>query len=116
MRLIDADALEKDYRDQFEAVYKHTRDAVKPSDFYIEREAAYNKELMRLEMEAFCEYLQGRATVDAEPVRHGKWITFKDGRGCELRECSQCHYAFRRLHPSIYCSNCGAKMDGGDEE
>lgn len=68
MRPIDADALEKDYRMQFEAVYKHTRDAVIPSDFYIERKAAYDKELMKMEMEAFFKYLQGRPTIDAVPV------------------------------------------------
>lgn len=55
MRLIDADGLEEDYRIQFENVYKHVRDSVKPSDFFVERKAAYDKELMRLEMEAFCE-------------------------------------------------------------
>ena len=54
VRPIDANALERDYREDFERVYKHTRDAVNPADFYIERMAAYNKELVRMEMEAFC--------------------------------------------------------------
>ena len=76
MRLIDADALEKDYRIQFERVYKSVRDSVKPSDYFIERKAAYDKELIRLGMEAFCEFLQSRPTIDAEPVRHGETTSY----------------------------------------
>ena len=68
MRLIEADALEKDYRSQFESVYKRTRDTVMPSDFYIERKAAYDKTLVKLEMEAFFEYLQARPSIDAVQV------------------------------------------------
>ena len=68
MRPIDADALEKDYRMQFESVYKHTRSVVNPSDFYIERMAAYNKELVKMDMEAFFEYLKSRPIIDAVEV------------------------------------------------
>lgn len=52
-------------------------------------------------------------TVDAAPIRHGYWNTgyFHD------RVCSCC------LHPDndindyahSYCPNCGAKMDGGND-
>lgn len=66
MRLIDADALENDLRSQFESVYKHIRDTVNSSDFYIERQAAYDKKLMEMEMEAFYQYLQGRPTFITE--------------------------------------------------
>ena len=68
MRLIDADALEKEYRRQFESMYRRTRDAVNPSDYYIERRAAYEKKVMQMEMEAFFEYLQSRPTIDAVSV------------------------------------------------
>lgn len=115
MRPIDADTLEREYRRQFESVYKHTRDTVLPSDFYIERKAAYDRELVRMEMEAFCEFLKSRPTIDAEPVRHGRWDTVNDGHGGELMECSHCRFAFRRLHPRRYCPNCGAKMRGENE-
>lgn len=74
MRLIDADALEKEYRGQFESVYKNTRDTVLPSDYYIERAAAYNKEVVRQDMEAFCKFLQRRPTIDAMP----KWISVEE--------------------------------------
>lgn len=68
MRLIDADALEREYRGQFDSVYKSVRDSVNPADFYIERKASYDKKLVKLEMEAFFEYLNNRPTIDAVPV------------------------------------------------
>lgn len=48
-------------------------------------------------------------TVDAEPVRHGKWIPWKyhDGFRCEI--CKEPVY-----NKYKYCPNCGAKMDGGE--
>ena len=113
MRLIDADALEKDYRKQFEAVYKHTRDAVLPSDFYIERRAAYDKEIVRLEMEAFCQFLQGRPTIEAEPVRHGKWV-YGDDVDIQCSVCGKDAMSDWMKYTQVYspyCPWCGAKMD-----
>lgn len=128
MRPIDADALERDYREQFEAVWRHTREVVKPSDFYIERMAAYEKEIVRMDMEAFCKFLQGRPTVDAEPVRHGRWIdeiepnaVTASGREVHVFRCTACDFTWANktavLHYFNYCPNCGAKMDaeGGDQ-
>ena len=46
--------------------------------------------------------------VDAEPVRHGRWIS-----ECEPHyECSVCHHWFHLYDRTNYCPNCGAKMDG----
>ena len=57
-------------------------------------------------------------TVDAEPVRHGKWertdITAEDGWA--LYRCSCCnwhttyYYSFSASPTYNYCPNCGAKM------
>ncbi len=52
-------------------------------------------------------------TVDAEPVRHGRWLDIckTDAR---LRECSVCHnwqVHYEKYIPK-YCPECGAKMDG----
>ena len=44
-------------------------------------------------------------TVDAEPVRHGKWTITPSHI-----ECSECGESFM-LFPSNYCPNCGARMD-----
>ena len=56
-------------------------------------------------------------TVQPEPIRHGRWI-FKPKDAIEmmftLPKCSQC--GAESSDAGNYCPNCGAKMDGGDEE
>lgn len=53
-------------------------------------------------------------TVDAEPVRHGKWI---DTRGDLYPRCSVCGEMSidatftNKGNKGMYCSSCGAKMD-----
>ena len=51
--------------------------------------------------------LAKRPTVDAEPVRHGRWMKNGD-RYCE---CSVCHHEGNMSGQDSYCWNCGAKMD-----
>ena len=53
--------------------------------------------------------IKSKATADVEEVRHGKWIE-KDGYCC----CSFCN-SFYGNPSDKYCSDCGAKMDGGKE-
>ena len=68
------------------------------------------------------EYLLAeQPTVDAKPVVHGRWIEKIDMvssylSGCEelFSECSVCHAA--EISGSNYCPNCGAQMDGGNED
>ena len=55
-------------------------------------------------------------TIDAEPVRHGKWIPYKayigkhkDSWVDEVR-CSRCRYPFGEPEWK-YCPECGAMMD-----
>jgi hypothetical protein len=58
-------------------------------------------------------------TVDAVPVRHGKWNCGDDM--FEYAICSACkwdsgeawEYAKKNF---IYCPNCGARMKGADDE
>lgn len=46
-------------------------------------------------------------TVDAEPVRHGRWES-----ECEPNyKCSCCEHYFHLYQPMNYCPNCGVKMD-----
>lgn len=50
-------------------------------------------------------------TADVEPVRHGKWILAPYAEKCGNAYCSECnHFDWSDCK---YCSECGAKMDGG---
>lgn len=64
----------------------------------------------------FQENILKSPTIEAEPVRHGKWLL--DGC-CEI-QCSCCDETYSdeifMMRGGInYCPNCGAKMDGGNE-
>ena len=53
-------------------------------------------------------------TVDAEPVRHGRWINVNEGKWntVEVLKCSVCGEADNRMDRSdAYCPHCGAIMD-----
>lgn len=59
--------------------------------------------------------LRKQPTIDAEPVKHGRWIHTDAAASWDAKdECSVCHYAtVDRINLSHfnYCPNCGAKMD-----
>lgn len=65
-------------------------------------------------------------SADVMPVRHGHWIeknTNKDGtHNIYCNECgeyikSKGHAnSWYVRHALLYCPNCGAKMDGGNDE
>lgn len=94
MRLIDADAL---------PVYESELSVRKGKRLY------------------FCptEAIVNAPTIEAEPVRHGRW-QITDAYPHNVY-CSACHTRFAQTHwevwedgslPRAYCPNCGAKMDG----
>ena len=49
-------------------------------------------------------------TVDAAPVRHGRWQSWHASRG-EIEQCSECGASYDGVTGWSYCPNCGAKMD-----
>ena len=68
--------------------------------------------------------LDRQQTIEAEPVRHGRWIE------CDYKHiehgmietepkaglcCSECRTAFQKKKMTYkqYCAACGARMDGG---
>lgn len=59
--------------------------------------------------------IKNAPTVDAEPVRHGKWILWRDLNGIKRCKCSECIVSYGNMD-TPYCPNCGAKMDGEMEE
>lgn len=52
-------------------------------------------------------------TIDAEPVKHGRWERLPDNE--EWAYCSQCHCCWEweiiNNCNVRYCPNCGAKME-----
>ena len=54
-------------------------------------------------------------SVDAEPVRHGRWI-YGITLNHEWKKCSECLVSQDIFGCFTYCPNCGAKMDGGKQD
>ena len=52
-------------------------------------------------------------TIEAEPVRHGRWVDAEDDGGGTLWHCSKCRKPVKTfcLPPNYdYCPHCGADM------
>ena len=100
MRLIDADAL---------------------LESGICAEYGYNDNgLLLIPMRDVTNSIRNAPTIDAEPVRHGRWLynsypTVWYGHS-EPPEwvCSECEE--RAYNTYDYCPHCGAKMDGGEDD
>ena len=67
-------------------------------------------------------FIENAPTVDAVEVAHGEWSTIEDDYcGLVALHCSVCdqEWWFEEDAPIKhyhYCPNCGAKMDGGNED
>ena len=83
MRLIDADALLYDVRSHCESYFA--------DDFARE-------------------WVDKQPTVEAVPVKHGRWTVTPI-----YIKCSECGESFM-LYPQNYCPNCGADMRGDNSE
>lgn len=61
------------------------------------------------------DYIEDAPTIDAEPVKHGHWITktrherYPSGKEYEEDFCSAC--GMRGSIEYDYCPHCGAKID-----
>lgn len=90
MRLIDADKLKKHYSWWQGGTLAKTLDEMKRD---------------------FDTIIDLQPTVEAEPVKHGRWLKNGD-RYCE---CSVCHHEGNISGQDNYCWYCGAKMDEVEE-
>lgn len=88
MRLIDADEL-----------YKKALDIIKD-------EASYKAF-------AIVNAISTAPTIEAEPVRHGKWERPTNSK--IARYCSLCGTRHILGSANNFCHNCGAKIDGGED-
>ena len=64
----------------------------------------------RYTCDVVCCVIDEAPTVDAEPVRHGKWI-YGITLNHEWKKCSECLVSQDIFGCFTYCPNCGAKMD-----
>ena len=59
-------------------------------------------------------FLEERPIVDAVEVKHARWIRRGNEMKCSRKACGFIYYS---NHDDFnYCPNCGAKMDGGNED
>ena len=94
MRLIDADELKRDCL---------TLPRVLDDEFVI-----------HVQMKDVTKSINNAPTIEAEPVRHGRWEECGQYDVYDYCQCSECGY-FSFDGETNYCPYCGAKMDGGDE-
>ena len=66
---------------------------------------------LRPTLKSIREFVNNRPAVDAEPVRHSKWVC----RIPSVFSCGMCKGLAIGNRPTYYCPECGAKMDGGEE-
>lgn len=70
---------------------------------------------LRPTLKSIREFIANRPAVDAEPVRHGKWINAGHDAFTQYRRCSSCARLLANAPAYDYCPNCGAKMDGDEK-
>jgi hypothetical protein len=88
-RLIDANAMREQWLENGENEYVYDTNAVLDS-------------------------IDAQPTVDAVEVVHARWVRYEHGSGIY---CSYCRHKRRYKDANDnYCPNCGAKMDGGNED
>lgn len=115
MRLIDADK----YRDSLEESWKKCHEWHDEADTEEIRIRAEQAEITFMECIL---RLKDQPTVDAQPVRHGRFIGteydgYADGNPVYYEwKCSECGCVFEDEEPTYnYCPNCGADMRGEKE-
>lgn len=102
MRLIDADELDK--VKFHELPYTN----IVPADLLKHQTEAYERGWN----DAIDAIIESADTINAVPVRHGKWIDKSCGIEGAWNHCSVC--GERAIDLYDYCPNCGAKMEEDD--
>lgn len=105
MRLIDADELVE--------AFEKAMDALFTEDDNGNKNYVWSDHIcIGADIEDLVECIKAQPTIEAEPVRHGEWITDDNN----VTYCSECKRIDDDYHVHIFCWNCGAKMDGGNNE
>lgn len=107
MRLIDADALKERL-----IIERDKIPLTKTERYSFGVEFPYRHgQSMRGGIRKALRCMEQTPTIEAEPVRHGRWRLNNDGSGT----CSECHFTQKNVWDmdnwQNYCGVCGAKMD-----
>lgn len=119
-RYIDADPLYEQIAEKEELARQRVLDTpthyggrVNPTYIRYSAQADERTNMRKMVMDA--------PTIDAEPVRHGKWIDMGDFEQCSV--CTATHlktiqtmYGKARWIKSDYCPACGAYMKGTEKD
>ena len=113
MRLIDAEKLAEVLNRYFAAPHVQLRN----SDISVG---------LRMGIKTCLTFLNNANTIEAEPVRHGRWeVSTDEWFETDVYTCSKCRESYVLVEGTPkenlwnYCPNCGAKMgikDGGDND
>ena len=104
MRLIDADALSKEIVESIRVAEEWKKEATEKNDKHGQKCAIDT----RRSLFAMLFRLKEQPTIEAEPVRHGKWLPHKI---TVSSKCNICRRVF--ADETQFCPNCGADMREG---
>ena len=65
----------------------------------------------RKQWEQDVEAIKALPTIEAEPVRRGRWLKPQKCAGGYIFKCSLCGKGVYHMCDVFYCPNCGAKME-----
>lgn len=78
----------------------------------------FNGSFCAVNLDAVLLEIRRTPTIEAEPVRHGRWVNVIAAVIDSTGNCTNCgeEAVWRtRKKPYTICPNCGAKMDGGTD-
>lgn len=114
-RLIDADALYEQISKKEELARQRVLDTPSrmPNGDFNPSAMRYATQLDERTQMKFM--IADAPTIDAEPVRHGKWIGYAGTIGNECSVCGKWIDVLQGTAEMNYCPNCGADMRGEEE-
>ena len=71
---------------------------------------------LRMGINTCLTFINNANTIEADPVRQGRWETNSDRPDSLICSVCKCGFDMWKHDPHNYCPNCGAKMDGGDND
>ena len=69
-----------------------------------------------LTRDEFVEFIKKQPTIEAGPVKRGRWETNSDRPDSLICSICKCGFDMWKHDPHNYCPNCGAKMYGDGKE